>query len=234
MKRFVLTCYIMFACALSLWPQDAASDGQLFESRRMQFRAGLTWQGQGVNTTAENGNYPTGISSSQWLYFLGYSYQMQIHQFLGFTPSIDVYTDEYLYLEDYEQAFITQAQTGSDSGPLAKVLGLQINLPWNMYVPISNSARFDLSAGISLLFRIPMYAIDDSEDIGIIGQFLNGEGRFLFLYFEPGFSFPLNDKLGFTLSSRTLLPIWHIWDSTSLPFYDTLFSGLVLGITVNI
>jgi hypothetical protein len=244
MKRvpqLCITFLILIIAGISAQSTDGTveTEGSFFsriEQTRLQFRTGLTWQGQGANTSANvtSGEYPNGISASQWLYFIGFAYQFHISQTLGFSPSMDLYIDEYVFLEDYGQAFITQAQTGSGLGPLARVLGMQLNVPWMMYRPISDTARFDLSAGLALNFRIPVIPIDGSDNIGRIASYTLGEGRFINLYLEPGFSFEMNDWFGFSLSARTVLPVWHIWDSTSLPIWDSLFAGLVLGFNLDI
>jgi hypothetical protein len=248
MKRLIpiiLACFALSSAILSAQDGDPASVGPEVAAEagsggiigtRLQFRTGLSWQGQGANTTADvsSGEYPNGISASQWLNYVGFAYQFHFSPVLGFSPSIDLYTDEYVYLEEYGQAFITQSQTGSGLGPLATVLGIQLNLPWMMYAPISETARFELSAGLALNFRIPVIPLDGSEDIGLIGSYTMGEGRFINLYLEPGFSFMMTDWFGFSLSARTVVPVWHLWDSTDLPIWDSMFAGLGLSLILEI
>lgn len=251
MKRVtgVLLLIILIGSAGSLFAQNSdgtASDAGdaaaaieppgrgLPDGSRLQIRAGLTWQGQGVDTSVSGTTYPDGISASELLYFLGAGMQIPFSRFAGIFPSIDLLLDEYIYLDSYGQAFITQAQTGGTTNPLAQVLGVGVNLPWYMNLPLSEKVRFDFAAGLELLFRIPIYALDGSSDIGKIGAYTMGEGRFINLYLEPGLGFAMTDNFGFSLSVRTLLPVWHLWDSTSLPFYDTLFAGVVLGFNINL
>ncbi len=202
----------------------------------LQLRSGLHWQGQSEGTTGdpESGDFPNGISTSQWFNHGGVGLIIGIQPFLNFSPSLDFYVDEYIFLEEYGRAFITQAQTGSSLGPLATVLVVQLNLPWMMRLPLSENAGFDFAAGININLRIPAFALDGTSDTGPIASYLLGGGRFLNLYLEPGFSFGLSESIGFSLAVRSLLPVWQLWDPAGSPFWDSLYAGLVLGITFNL
>ncbi len=198
------------------------------------FRGSLGWQGQGVKPTAQNDNYPNGVSANQIINYAGFATHLSFGKFLGIAPGIDLFFDDYIYLDSYGQAFPTQKQTGSSLGQLATTMVLNLNLPWLMAVPISDVVLFKLALGPGLLLRIPAIPLDGTEKTDKLAGYLLGEARWLNLYVEPFFFFYLTERFAFSLSMKILLPVWHAWDSTKLPFYDTMFVAAVLGLNIDL
>lgn len=234
MKRLFL-CFIIISSFLNLLTaQEAPANNENISAAQIDFRLqarwGLSFLGQGTATNRNASHSVNGISSSQIIHQIGIGAQLSFSQFLGIAPSIDLYLDEYIYLSDHQRAFPTQIQTGSSLGPLATVLAVGINLPWYMSLPIGDLVHFNLAAGPGIILRIPIIPLDGSDDITPIGDYTLGEGRWLNFYLETGFSFRMAEWFGFSLAPRVILPIWHIWDSYDIPFYDHLLIGLGIGL----
>jgi len=234
MKRLFLCCIIstillqVSAQEISITEIETENTAATSGTRaRLQLRWGISYLGQGTPTTGSSAN---GISSSQIIHQVGIGMQISFVPLLGIAPSVDLYTDEYIYLESYKRAFPTQTQTGSSLGPLATVLALGVNVPWYISLPIGDMARFDLATGVGFVFRIPVAALDGSENIAPIGEYILENGRWVHFYLETGFGFRLVEWFGFSVAAKALLPIWHIWDTQGLPFHDHLMLGLVVGL----
>lgn len=207
----------------SLAPEPAI---QRFEPKipsafSMTFRVGLFWLGhsedlsnQGVEVSPLRGN-------------LGFSLRIPLANRIDFEPGLDFFYGEYVYKEDLQRALPTQMETGRNdfTGPIGTVLGLVIQLPFGFHFPMSDVSSFVLRPGLTTGFRLPIQGLDGTEleELSSMTQDLNGGGRFLFPELGFGFSFQMSQSIGFDLNFRALFPIWHLWDSRNLPFWDTLF-----------
>ena len=230
MKRRVLYSALFLLISVSLVAQETppASNQDQGLIALLQLRWGIAWLGQGTATTSDTGS-SNGISSSQIIHHFGLGSQLSFSPLLGIAPSIDVYLDDYIYLEQYKRAFPTQAQTGSALGPLATVLVLGINVPWFMSLPLDDNVWFNLAAGLGFVLQIPLVPLDGTGDISDIGGYTLGDARWLNIYIEPGFRFRMVNWFGFSLSPKVIFPIWHAWDSHEIPFHDNFQVGLVIG-----
>lgn len=226
MKIRLICVVLMVILIIPAWAVDI--DIQLF-------RGGLLWQGQSQETDVTDGEAngidvgeANGIAASQIITYAGAGVNFSFSDFLGFAPALDVYSDEMVYLEEYGRAFPTQKTTGSFTGPVAVLLVLNLNLPWYMQVDISGMTSFSLAAGPGLLFRIPVIPLDGTQSMAEISNYTLGSGRWLNFQLEPALDFQVNDWFGFSVGSKVILPIWHLWDGTDLPFWDTLSVGTMI------
>lgn len=222
MKIRLVCVLLMVFLIIPVWAVE--TDIQLF-------RGGLLWQGQSQETDFTGGD-ANGISASQIITYAGTGVTISFNDFLGIAPALDFYTDEMVYLADYGRAFPTQKTTGSFTGPVAVLLALNLNIPWYMQVDISSITSFSLAAGPGLLFRIPVIPLDGTESMAEISNYTLGRGRWINLQFEPALNFRINDWFGFSVGSKVILPIWHLWDGSDLPFWDSLSAGTMIRMNI--
>jgi hypothetical protein len=180
--------------------------------------SGLAWPDSSISTNGINGKnflYPT-------IPIIGVGSRFGLTPNIRMTPSIDFIFDEYVYRADLDRSFRTQNMTGSAVGPVASVMGILISVPVWFDFPIEKNMVFSLSAGLALYPRLALVALDGSSGIEKITQSLNREAKWLYPETGIAFHYAVNPWLAVGLECQILYPIYQIWNSDKLPFYDTM------------
>ena len=89
--------------------------------------------------------------------------------------------------------------------------------------PLGDSFYLAAFAAPAFLFRIPTATWGDGTDErGAIMSYLYGNARFL--YPEIGFQFTWAafDSIHLGIRAKLLLPLFHLWDTEEVPFYDQM------------
>ncbi|KGE71957.1 hypothetical protein [Spirochaeta lutea] len=211
-------------------PQEPQSRGNDTPGVALGFHRGVFWQGQSVPGTVQ------GAETSPILGAFGISLRLPFSTVLALNPALDFFTDEYLYSESVGRAVPTQIESGGNLGPIAQVFGLGITLPLEITLRLGPSVDLFFGPGISGILRIPLWGIDGTtqDEIGIIWTDLHTRGRWFFPEVRLGSRVAIGSAVSFIGMIKTEFPIWHAWDEAAMPFYDTLFIWVNLGLEVRL
>jgi len=201
---------------------------------KIGLQLGLAWFGQAYPTSPDS-DYPdtNGIRASTLLENGGFSVPLRLAKNIYFSPGIEFIFDEYLYKTSLGMAFPTHIETGSAAGGLvASVMDLMINLPVDFRIDLSSKTYLELSPGLSFILFIPYQTIetDDSASLDDMFNYLNKDAKFIYPSSSVQFFIKLSEVFEGGFRLRALYPIWHIWSSEELDFYDRMiidFSAVV-------
>lgn len=109
------------------------------------------------------------------------------------------------------------------------VLGILLEARFGYLFTLTDMFKIGGTVGIASVFRFPVKAYDNGgENQGdAVAYFLP---RFLYPEVEVTFRWKLKEKIGLSLGVRCMLPIFHIWDGESLPFYDQMMFSAIVGV----
>mgnify|MGYP006274712391 CR=1 FL=1 len=193
-----------------------------FELESIDLRTGLAWIG---NTDTSQGS-----ETSPLVVLPGAGVSFRLSNVVRFAPSVEFHLDEYA-LVDSGRAVPTQIETGSAVGPIALVGGVMVATPWYFgFFPIP---ELELAAAVSptVFFRFPLFGIETS-DTTAIGNYLMGQGRFVFPELRLFAGFRRSESVAFTAEARVLFPLFNAWiqEAPSLPDQLIVTGGVGLRI----
>lgn len=190
----------------------------------------LHWLGQGYPTTpdAEHPN-TDGIRASGLRSIAGFGVAIPLARALTLHPAIELTFDEYVFKPSIGKAFPTFKSTGSQveqNAAVASVMGLFFQVPLNFVFVLNESINLELGPGLNFYFLIPTQALDGSENIERIGDYLNKDLRWFYPSVHTSVSFDLDTLIQGAFRIRAFLPLWQAWSGDGLPFYDHLMLDL--------
>lgn len=193
-------------------------------------RTGLFLQGQAEDTSIN------GVEASPIVHNYGAAVSLPLGPGLAFEPGLDLFYDEYVYIASIGRAVPTQMETGSAVGPLAGVLGVSVDLPFNFRVSVSETFHFDFLAGLTAWFRLPVAPLDGTtaDELGMLGDSMNGLLKWLLPQAGAGFGVALDQTTELVFSIRLHVPLWHLWDERGLDFWDSNLVWTRLGIKIGL
>jgi hypothetical protein len=236
MKRHVGLCIFLCLILFQLSSQEPSTiDNNNSKPWSLVAGLGMTWQGQSYSTIWDGiGPSPNGIETNP-LYL---QFNIAAHYYTTTTEhfdfGLDFHIDEYVFRSDLGRAFPTQIETGAETGPIATVLALIPRASYTWDIAISKDIFLGISTGLSLVFRIPISALDNSTGIEAIGTYLNRSLKFLYPEFGLNLRFPLSESLQFGPWLRTLVPVHNLWNGENLPFWDNWIVNLGLYIEIQL
>jgi hypothetical protein len=191
--------------------------------------SGFAWP-EGANGATVNTN---GINGKNFLYptipILGVGGRFALGQYIRLTPSLDFVFDEYVYRADLDRAFRTQEMTGKAVGPLATVMGLLVSVPVWFDLPLTEHMVLSLAPGLAFYPRIAVAGLDGSDNIDKISTDLNKEAKWLYPQTGVAFNYALADWFSANVQIQVMYPIYHLWSTDGLPFYDSMMLVGTIG-----
>lgn len=211
MRTSVIVALIFFSASLFCIP---------FSS--VDIIGGVLWIGNGERPDETTGA-PSPIDQE-----IGVSMPLQLSPYFVIDPGIYYYGLEY----------------GYDEGPRPRPVQIENRemyvMNWiadvSLLAPFNITDVLTISPGVSVssVFRIPLITAPGEEDSSSeMNSYFYGNTR----YFFPGVCVKLNwrfsKKFGFIAKAGTRLPVFHLWDGESVPFYDQMHAYLDLGFSYS-
>ena len=114
------------------------------------------------------------------------------------------------------------------------VLGLRPSALWVYEFFPGESFRLGLEAGLGMLFRIALYGLDGSSDIGSITGYLNGGGKFIYPVVGLSTRWKIRDSIHAGPYLRAYIPVYRLWDGESMAWWDTLLVSLGVQVRLDL
>ncbi|MCG8479107.1 MAG: hypothetical protein MI724_08440 [Spirochaetales bacterium] len=179
-----------------------------------------TWIYNGF-TTDSDGRQVQGSDVSPIRFSLGGGFELRLNDTMSIEPEAWLFMQEYIALNEYDKTVPTQIETGGVVGDIANTIGLALAVPW-VYTIRPEAApgwEFDGSAGLALIFRIPIAGVDGSE-IGPVARYWIA-GRFIYPYLGLAADYRFTERLQVGAGIQWYVPIYNIWArEEESPFLD--------------
>jgi len=151
----------------------------------------------------------------------GGGFELRLTDTLSVEPDIWMLMQEYIALRDYDKTVPTQIETGNQVGDIANTLTLALSVP--VVYTFSPAAvpnwEFDGSAGLALIYRIPVAGIDNSR-AGPVGRYWIA-GRFIYPHLGVAADYRFTDRVQVGGGLTWYVPIYNIWGrNEASPFLD--------------
>jgi hypothetical protein len=214
------------------------------ELETLYVRQALEWIGNAYTRDAD-GNPVQGSEASPLLSFPGLGVGLRLSELLSLEPGLQIYAKDYIYIEAASKAVPTQIETGPAAGPVGSVVGFIVSPSFRFGWALGNgrdtsgnaegsSSSTGVTAGFGATpnFLIRLVFPIEGSDVSPIRRYLFGSARF----FRPSVSgfldYRFSDRFGVGVELRSLIPVHHIWDGESLPFWDQMHVGGALRISL--
>lgn len=151
----------------------------------------------------------------------GAGFELRLTDRFALEPEVWILTQEYVALNAYDKTVPTQIETGNQVGDIANTVTLAFSVPavyvWNP--PAAPSWTFDGGAGLALIYRIPVSAVDDSRAGPVSLYWISG--RFLYPEVRVAASYEISDGFEIGTGLTWYVPIYNIWGrNEDSPFLD--------------
>jgi hypothetical protein len=204
--------------------------------------------GEGVTTIPgmREGGLPGGLTSAPSLLppFFGVEYRWHIPYNFGRTdplplflaPSASLYGVKYLWGNDRPLPAELENRTSSVFSLLVDVPAVyaieQNRMTWSFGAGLSILARYGfLESGVSSDEKITGEDLDAGEQVKAINKYFWNSGRWLYPTVQAGVKYRLETGWGAGVNFRLGVPIFNLWSTPSVPFYDSMMYMLALVIT---
>jgi hypothetical protein len=213
--------FVLFLAVLPL-PDLHAQNARLFGIRisQLYLSAMPTWMYNGFTEDAA-GRPVQGSEVSPIRMSFGAGFELRLTESVSIEPEGWFFMQEYVALREYDKTVPTQIETGSQVGDIANTIGLGISVP-AVYTWIPAWAgrwEFDGSAGVALVYRIPIAGIDNSP-AGPVGRYWIS-GRFIYPQFGVAADYRFTDRIQLGAGLTWYVPFYNIWGRIDgVPFLD--------------
>lgn len=115
------------------------------------------------------------------------------------------------------------------------VLGISLDILAGYGFAVSESIDMAVRGGITVLIRVPI-SVDPpyAEESSYYTDYFYGNARFIYPEVEYAVRWKMSEDFSIALTLRALIPLFHLWDGESLPFYDQLMVSGILGFSINL
>lgn len=198
-----------------------SADGQsLFGIRISELYASAmqTWIYNGFTKTSD-GTPVQGSDVSPIRMSFGAGFELRLTDALSFEPEVWILTQEYIALDQYDAVVPTQIETGSQVGDIANTLTLAFSIPavYTLSPAWAGSWSFDGRAGIALIYRIPVGAVDGSS-VGPVSVYWVA-GRFIYPTLGLSADYRISERLEAGVGLTWYVPFYNIWSrQEEMPF----------------
>jgi hypothetical protein len=222
-RSFTRTLVIAL-CAMSAFvanpPELSAQTVFGLRITRLFVTAMPVWMYNGFTETAD-GDPVQGSEVSPMRMSFGAGIDLRLTESISFEPEGWVFTQEYIALNEYDKTVPTQIETGSQVGDIASTLGVALSVPFVYTISPTWAAQWEFrgSLGLSLVYRIPIRAIDGSE-AGAVGRYWIA-GRFIYPTMGLAADYRLTDSLQVGGGITWYVPFYNAWGrNEEVPFLD--------------
>ena len=141
----------------------------------------------------------------------GAGLELRLSQLFSVEPEAWFSTQEYAALNAYDKVVPTQIETGSAVGDIANAIIFGISIPavFHWDPSWSGNWEFNGSAGLGLVFRIPISAIDGSE-LGPIARYWFA-GRFIYPEFGVSADYQFASRIQVGAGLTWYVPFYNAW-----------------------
>jgi hypothetical protein len=213
-----------FAAVLAIIPLPvlSAQNASIFGIRISQIylSAMPTWMYNGFTEDAA-GRPVQGSEVSPIRMSFGAGFELRLTESVSVEPEGWFFMQEYVALNEYDKTVPTQIETGRQVGDIANTIGLGISVPvvYTWIPSWSGGWEFDGSAGLALVYRIPIAGIDNSR-AGPVGRYWIS-GRFIYPQFGVAADYRFTDRIQIGGGLTWYVPFYNIWGRIDgVPFLD--------------
>lgn len=178
------------------------------------------WMYNGFTETAE-GEPVQGSEVSPIRMSFGAGFELRFTERMSFEPQGWLFMQEYVALNAYDKTVPTQIETGNQVGDIANTIGLALSVPWvyTLSPAWAENWEFHGSAGLSLIYRIPISGIDGSA-AGPVGRYWIA-GRFLYPQLGLAADYRFTNRVQVGAGITWYIPFYNTWGrSEDTPFLD--------------
>ncbi|POR02032.1 hypothetical protein AU468_07200 [Alkalispirochaeta sphaeroplastigenens] len=173
-------------------------------------------------TTDSDGESVQGSDTSPLRMTFGIGLELDLGGAGRLEPHLWVYTQEYAALREHDKTVPTQIETGSAVGDIVNTLGIALSLPW-LYTlpwPANEAWRVSAGGGITLIFRIPLEAIDGSDASPVTEYWI--AGRFFYPHLQIAADYRLTETMEVGAGLEWYIPAYNLWvdNGEDTPFLD--------------
>ncbi len=115
------------------------------------------------------------------------------------------------------------------------VLATTIDPRFAFEYSFNHSITAGLDIGLAFLLRFPIISSESSsENSSQILQYFFSNGRFFYPENNLYIIWNVFDNLALSFSLKFMYPIFHLWDTENLPFYDQFILSALIGFMIKI
>ena len=172
-------------------------------------------------TTTERGVPVQGSQVSPFLMSTGYGLSFAYGTNMALETEAWAFVQEYAALAAHDKTVPTQIESGNAVGEIARLVTLVITVPWVYRLPWGGGGAwsFEVKAGLSLAWRIPIAGVDGSQVGPATTYFL--AWRFIYPHVGLAAGYRLNERIDLVIAAGWDVPLYNLWDSgPPTPFLD--------------
>ncbi len=190
-----------------------------FSLEGIKIHAGQVWIGNAYRT-AEDGSTVQASDVSPINLTASGGVRFRVRENLLFSPLVSVHYQEYVRPAG-DKAYPTPNETGAESGDVAGIVSAVVATPWLYPWRVSEKWEIIIGGSPTLLFRIPLRAIEGSRAAPVAGHFYTGL-RFFAPEAYTAASYAFTERVDIGVALRTLIPVHNLWDAYAVPFWDEM------------
>ncbi|NBC29308.1 MAG: hypothetical protein GVY29_04875 [Spirochaetes bacterium] len=214
-RAIIAFSILVCAAAAMIGPAEATA----FSLEGIKVHAGQVWIGNAYRT-AEDGSPVHASDVSPLNLTASGGVRFRVNENLLFSPLVSLHYQEYVRPAG-DKAYPTQIETSPESGDVAGILSVVVATPWLYPWRVSEKWEITLGGSPTLLFRIPVRAIEGSQAAPVAGHFYTGV-RFFAPEAYTAASYAFTERVDIGVALRTLIPVHNLWDAYSVPFWDEM------------
>ena len=214
---------------------EDAQDAERVAVPILELSYGRTWIGNAYTEEPYAGHPDSepvqGSETSPVIGYGGFALPFASQGLFGYRLALQFAWEEYLQTES-GKVVPTQIETSGNLGPLAGTLLLILRNELALQFAVGPSVELAPYISPSLVFRIPVASVEGSS-IGEIGSYFISQGRFLYPEFGLVTRFAVQPGLDAGFAVRSMWPLFALWDSETMPWWDQLWIGAELQLIVR-
>jgi hypothetical protein len=187
--------------------------------RSIDIHGGMIWIGN-----AEPEGAPSPL-----LNIISVSLPIRFSNYFSFSPEFGFFGTQYGF-SDGSLKVVPLEREAPDAGWILSVLVEPI---FTFDLNLSDRISIGLLAAPVFLLRVPTVSWGEgSAQLGEITAYLYESGRFFYTTAGLSFSWAAHENVSLIARVISYLPVFHIWDNESYPFYDMLMLSGTIGFRV--